>query len=250
MKNVTERFSDRADDYALARPSYPDALYGALLRRLDAHVVADVGSGTGISSAPLLARGLTVIGVEPNAAMRAEAERRFANEPRFTSVAGTAESTTLGDASVDLVTIAQAFHWMDPDAVRRECMRILRPNGVVALYWNWKHTSGTRFLAGYEDLLRGWGTDYLKVKEGYRVTERLDAFFGGEFEHHVFVHSMMLDRDALRALLLSSSYVPGPDDLRRFPMLAALDYLFDATSVDGRVEMYYDAELFVGRLRD
>src|SRR5262245_51950923 len=104
MSDVTERFSTRVDDYVKYRPSYPSALFDALERECGLtrpSLVADVGSGTGIATAPLLARGHRVYGVEPNAAMRAAAERMLGAEPGFTSVAGRAEATTLGDASVE-----------------------------------------------------------------------------------------------------------------------------------------------------
>ncbi|CAA9381615.1 MAG: putative methyltransferase, partial [uncultured Phycisphaerae bacterium] len=127
-----DRFSDRVDAYVRHRPTYPREVVESL--RSDGLLqpgatVADVGSGTGISSALFLAAGCTVYGVEPNAAMRAAAERTLARRheipaapPRalgasgstaFHSVAGSAEATTLPDASVDLAVAGQAFHWFD-----------------------------------------------------------------------------------------------------------------------------------------
>jgi ubiquinone/menaquinone biosynthesis C-methylase UbiE len=68
--------------------------------------------------------------------MRGAGERRLGDHPRFTSVAGTAEATTLQDASVDLATAGQAFHWFDPKLARTEFARILKPGGWVVLVWN------------------------------------------------------------------------------------------------------------------
>lgn len=251
MTDPTTRFSDRADDYARARPSYPDAVFDAIekLAGLSApSVIADVGSGTGISAAPLLRRGYAVYGVEPNAAMRAEAERRFAGESRFTSVDGTAEATTLGDGSVDLVLVAQAFHWMDPVRTRAELARVLRPPRYVALLWNWRRPRGSAFTAAYEAIVERWSNDYDVVKRQYRVRESLGAFFGGAHETRTFEHAHPLDRDAVRALLLSSSYTPKEGHPDRAPMLRALDAAFDAHARGGLVEVVYDAELHVGRL--
>jgi len=122
----TERFTSRAGDYAAARPGYPADIATTLIAELklpqDA-VVADIGSGTGLSCEPFLHAGLAVIGVEPNEAMRAEGDRQLAAFARFSSVAGTAEATTLPNASVDLLIAAQAFHWFDIGPARAEALQ-------------------------------------------------------------------------------------------------------------------------------
>jgi SAM-dependent methyltransferase len=122
----TERFSDRVADYARFRAGYPPGVLEVLRRETGLaphHVVADLGSGTGLSARLFLEDGNVVLGVEPNAAMRQAAERLLAGWPGFRSVAGTAEATTLDAGSVDLVVAAQAFHWFDPDATRAEVVR-------------------------------------------------------------------------------------------------------------------------------
>ncbi len=94
----TSRFTDRVDLYVKYRPSYPAATLEILRREgflSDGMTVADVGSGTGISSAMFLRAGCRVIGVEPNAAMRAAAEQALAANHAFSSIAGSAEASTL-----------------------------------------------------------------------------------------------------------------------------------------------------------
>src|SRR2546430_17738249 len=135
---TASRFNNRVENYIAYRPKYPAAVAEFLRNELGlsaASVVADVGSGTGILSELLLQAGCTVFGVEPNAAMRAAAERLLAAYPNFKSVVGTAEATTLTDASVDFVTAGQAFHWFDAAGARREFTRILQPGGWVVLEW-------------------------------------------------------------------------------------------------------------------
>lgn len=107
------RFDRRVANYAAHRPGYPPELIAFLREELGlgpGSVVADVGSGTGILAAMLLREGCRVFAVEPNAEMRAAAEAALNDDPNFVSVAGTAEETTLEDASVDFTTAAQAFH--------------------------------------------------------------------------------------------------------------------------------------------
>ena len=123
MDKPTERFTSRADAYARYRPGYPPAAVTLLQQRcgLSAQaVVADVGSGTGILTALLLASGAQVFGIEPNDAMRAVAEASLQDWPRFRSVNGTAENTTLAPQSVDLLVAGQAFHWFDVPKARAE----------------------------------------------------------------------------------------------------------------------------------
>src|SRR3954469_11288986 len=123
-----QRFSDRVENYVRYRPTYPPIVLYHLRQvagLVRGSVVADVGSGTGISARPFLDLGNTVYGVEPNPDMRAAAERLLAGYPSFHSVDGTAEATGLADGSADLVVAGQAFHWFDPDAARREFRRIL-----------------------------------------------------------------------------------------------------------------------------
>src|SRR5262245_840572 len=123
----TERFSARADAYARARPSYPQAVFDVLREHYtlaEGTVGADLGAGTGIFSRLLLEAGAVVFAVEPNADMRLEAERSVpsARAPFFRSIAARAEETSLPAASIDLVTAAQAFHWFDIEQARRECL--------------------------------------------------------------------------------------------------------------------------------
>ena len=143
------RFSDRVADYVRTRPGYPTAVLDILGTETGlnpATVVADVGAGTGLSAELFLRNGNTVFGVEPNREMREAAESLLAGYANFHSVAGSAESTTLPDASVDLIVAGQAFHWFDVPRARAEFRRILRPDGVVVLMWNTRRLDTTPFL--------------------------------------------------------------------------------------------------------
>ena len=119
----TRRFSNRVDDYVRYRPHYPPGVLDRLREGIaltPRTVIADVGSGTGISTELFLQNGNTVFAIEPNPEMRAAAERLLGGRPNFHSVRGTAEATTLPDGSVDCVVAAQAFHWFDPEKTRVE----------------------------------------------------------------------------------------------------------------------------------
>ena len=249
-----ERFSNRVDDYVKARPSYPGLI--PLLTEVGltpGDVIADIGSGTGISALPFLENGNTVYCVEPNAAMRASAEAQLSDHAQFRSVAGTAENTTLPDRSVDWIVVAQAFHWFNVGAARSEFGRILRSGGRVALIWNTRKFEGTPFLVAYEAFLNGFGTDYDRVRNHTaRLTHGLATgndpfgFFASGYQRHALNNVQRLDRAALTSRVLSASYIPAQGTARHDAMRAALDRLFDQHQSDGYVVLEYHIEVFVG----
>lgn len=252
MNDPADRYSDRVADYERYRPGYPPALIGWLRDHgalPPAATVADVGAGTGISSAPFLEAGCTVIAVEPNAAMRAAADRRFGDVPGFRSVSGRAEATTLADASIDLVVAGTAFHWFDRDAARREFARILKPSGRVALFWNVRSLDSA-FMRGYEALQRAHSAEYAATNARERANDgAIAAFFGAAgFEHAMFANAQSLDFEGLLGRLHSSSYAPLPGDAGHASLHAALRKLFDRFAENGRVAMLYDTHLYLGRL--
>lgn len=252
MNTPSQRFDGRVDDYQRFRPGYPDKLVPTLTRHCawtGPVQIADLGSGTGLSALPLLRAGHRVYGIEPNAQMRAAAEQLLAAVGGFVSVAGSAETTTLADASVDLVMAAQAFHWFDPELAGREARRILRPGGHAAIVWNLRRTSGSAFLDGYEALLRHYGTDYAQVAARYAQPQALQQFFGTTgWTEYQFSYTQHFDFDGLRGRLLSSSYTPAADNPARLPMLAALRELFDRSAQSSQVAFEYDTCLYLGEL--
>jgi len=245
------RFLSRVDDYVRFRPRYPSSLLRVLQEEmaLDPQwVVADVGSGTGISSEPFLDNGNMVFAVEPNPEMRAAAERILTGRTGFQSIAGSAEATGLGDDSVDLVVAGQAFHWFDQDAARKEFARILRFPRRVALFWNTRLHSGSPLAEDYESLLKRFGTDYRVVRHDQMDRSRIDSFFGGSATRRTVPNHQSLDDKALLGRIRSSSYTPSPDHANHPAMLDAARALFEAHHIGGRVTISYETEIFSGHL--
>ncbi len=247
-----QRFSNRVADYVRYRPGYPRAVLDLLSEECGfapESVVADVGSGTGILTQMLLENGNLVYGVEPNAEMRAAGESLLQKYARFRSVAGSAEATTLADASVDFIVVGQAFHWFEPKATRAEFERVLRPRGWVSVIWNERKKDATAFLREYEAFLLTFGTDYEKVSETYPQDRPMRKFFGaGAGGKKSFANEQVFDFNGLRGRLLSSSYAPAAAHPKHEPMLAELRRIFDAHAQHGRVRFEYLTHVYYGQL--
>jgi SAM-dependent methyltransferase len=252
MADATARFSNRVEHYIRYRPGYPAGVLDVLRREVGLtgdSVLADVGSGTGLSSELFLKNGNRVFGVEPNDEMRQAAERLLDGCPNFRSVRGTAEATTLPDQSIDLVVAGQAFHWFDRDAARVEFRRILKPAGHVVLLWNTRRTDVSPFLREYEALLQCFGTDYAAVRHDQLDRQQLTAFFApGTYRQFTLDNEQRFDWDGLRGRLLSSSYVPAEGHPCYQPMLDALRRMFDQHQSGGVVGFEYDTEIHLGSL--
>lgn len=250
MKN-TERFSTRVDNYIKYRPHYPAAVIPYLetetgLARQT--IVADIGAGTGISAQPFLDNGNKVYAVEPNREMREAAENLLNRYPNFTAVNGTAEHTTLPDASVDLIIAGTAFHWFDQVATAAEFRRIGRENARVVLMWNVRQAE-LPFEKGYEKLLHQYGTDYKDMQHRNVGASQLAGFFQpGTMQEKVFQNAQLFDFPALKGRLLSSSYVPEKDHPSYSTMMGALEDLFEKFKEQGMVKFHYETKLYVGKV--
>ena len=251
--DTKQRFSNRAEDYARYRPGYPREVLDVLrtwcgLR--PEHVIADIGSGTGLLTKLFLENGNRVFGIEPNAEMRAAGEDFLSSYKNFTSIAGSAENTALPDNSVAFVAAAQAFHWFDLEPTRREFQRILAPYGRVIILWNERLLDTSGFLRDYEALLHRFGIDYARVNESYPRAEQMLAFYGpNEFTSHSLPNSQEFDLDGLRGRLRSSSYVPAPGHPQFESMMEELQRIFAAHQENGVVRMEYRTHVYTGMLQ-
>lgn len=247
MVSSTERFSDRVGNYVKYRPGYPPEVLQLFrdemgLRRDS--VVADIGSGTGISARIFLENGNEVFAVEPNDAMRSAAEAELSGFDKFRSIKGTAEDTSLPDGVADIVIAAQAFHWFRPDETREEFKRILRAGGYAALIWNERQSATTPFLLDYERLILEYGKDYKEVRHERISNELIQGFFKKDFKTAVFQNSQSFDLDGIKGRTLSSSYMPGADDPLLEPMLDELSELFAKHEEKGKIEVLYDTKVY------
>jgi SAM-dependent methyltransferase len=245
------RFDGISEIYMKNRPAYPDALFDYLdadvgIRKES--IIADIGSGTGIFTKQLLDKGCTVYGIEPNEDMRKAAERLLSGYSNFSSVAGSAENTSLPDKSIDIITTAQAFHWFDSKQFKTECKRILKAGDLVIIIWNGRpmeepinfdnDASNRRFCPGF----RGYASGIVGTDLGRRFHE----FYQGKYENRFFTNDVDYDEQGFIGLNLSSSHSLKEHDPSYSDYVHELKALFAKYEKGGFVRIPYLTQCYVG----
>ncbi|MEU5796759.1 class I SAM-dependent methyltransferase [Streptomyces lavendulae] len=244
-------FNAAAAQYAANRPSYPPALLDTIEKAADRSLtgarVADVGAGTGISTSLLHARGADVLAVEPGAGMAAEFRR---GNPDIPLVRGNGNALPLAGATLDFLTYAQSWHWTDPAHSVPEALRVLRPGGALALWWN-TDAPDIEWIAEAEAREgRRFGFD--PAERHRKADERLDlADPSGrlDFAHHKVRWSRRVSVDTHVANIASHSQYLVMDAPARDAFLAEERTHLLRVFPDGVVEETYDVLLLVARKR-
>lgn len=179
--------------------------------------------------------------------MREAAESFLREYPSFTSVAGTAEETTLADASVEMVTAGQAFHWFDRSRAKAEFKRILKPGGWIVVFWNCR-VQDSPYQDAYVQALRRHSPEYEQVKHENTDESEIHQFFEpGGYKVHTLKNSQVFHFEGLKGRLLSCSYAPEAGQAEYDPMLSELRTIFDMYQQDGQIIMKYDLRLYIGK---
>jgi ubiquinone/menaquinone biosynthesis C-methylase UbiE len=211
MPDNTKRFSDRVEDYIKYRPNYPPGLVPALEKAMKlngAEIVADIGSGTGLSSLPFLTSEYKVLGIEPNKEMREAAEKQLESFTNFKSINGEAEKTNLPANSVDVILCGQAFHWFDRQKSKIEFARILTKEGNIVLVWN-ERSIKNNFQKEYEKILFDNIEEY-RILNHRNIDPKLisDFFTPKKMNKLSLENKQTLSFAGLVGHLRSSSYFP------------------------------------------
>ncbi len=226
-------FGPVADAYERSRPGYP-ALAVRWLAGDEPHDVVDLGAGTGKLTRSLVELEHRVTAVEPLPEMVAHLR---AAVPGVNVLDGSAESIPLADGSADVVVVAQAFHWFDPEPALREIARVLRPGGRLSIVWNTRDEGVPWVMELSEEAL-----DSAYRPEVAALVAESGLF--GDVEEASFPNAQLLDSGLLRDLVLSRSYCAVMAPEQRAPILDRVEQLFREHAVDGVVELLYVVECF------
>lgn len=202
--------------YERSRPEYPDAAVDWLVPA-GARRVLDLGAGTGKLTRALAARGLEVTAVDPSAEMLAPLSERL---PGVRALVGSAEEIPLPDASVDAVTVAQAWHWVDEERALPEAARVLRPGGTLGLIWNLRDES-VGWVERLTAAMHKSGGE-VAVEEGVEI----GAPFGPTASFET-AWSRAMDLGLLLEMTRSRSYVITASEGEREEILAAVRRLVE-----------------------
>ena len=245
-----DQFTGKASAYTKGRPLYARAALDFLKEQgIDESArIADIGAGTGIFSKQLAANGATVYAVEPNEDMRHAAEEYLKDMPNARCVDGSAENTTLPDRSVDFISAAQAFHWFDKTAFRKECDRILTPGGKIVLIWNVEVFGGDFFRDYGEILKRLLNEDMPQTDDNnpYEFFFKMAEAFLNDFKQYEFDNTLYLDEKTFLFKSLSSSAAPKKDDPRYEPFRQELKELFARYQENGVLTYPHKTVLYIG----
>ncbi|WP_294269697.1 class I SAM-dependent methyltransferase [uncultured Chryseobacterium sp.] len=246
MENNYQRFSLKVQDYIKFRPDYPEQMLEKLEEQLNldnGKIIADIGSGTGLSSKPFLEHHYTVYAVEPNDEMRKAAEVMYKDHENFISVNGTSENTTLEDSSVDVIFSAQAFHWFDLPKTKIEFERILKPGGHIILVWNERDASSP-LLNDYEKALYDNISEYKFVNHKNIDEEKIKAFFSPKKIGYMELdHQQWFDLEGFKGRARSSSYTPGSGALYD-KIMHELEQIFNRYQTSGLVDFRYKTKIY------
>jgi SAM-dependent methyltransferase len=239
-------FGQAAGDYELGRPGYPREAVDWLIERAGparpAHDAVDVGAGTGKFTTSLVAHGRAVTAVEPDPDMLS---RLAVNHPSATALAGSAEALPLEDASADLVTFAQSWHWVDVPRASAEVARVLRPDGALGLVWNIRDDSVAWVAAVAEVMGASAAEEYNSTEPTTAAPLRLEEYAEFRWENP-------LGREELTAMVASRSYVIAMEAAERAALLRALDELLDSHPDTAGLEvlrMPYQTRVSIARPR-
>lgn len=249
-------FSGRSEDYEKYRPIHPAPAIDTVLSGFespDQLVVADIGAGTGIGARLLADRGIRVLAIEPNADMRLAATPHDGVE----FLAGTAEDIPLDNASVDIVTSFQAFHWFDFERSLQEFRRILKPGRRLALIWSlWGQNDTTskqytRLIVEASNAQAGQPhsqrplTKLLKSLRYQLFWQGLWLPYFTDFQRHEFKFNQHLDLVGLIGLAHSQGFTPAGGTALEQLTSKLSNFHHRFCDDQGRVQLAYQTRLYV-----
>ncbi len=242
-------YSSKAAKYAKYRWDYAHPAVQAILDTAGINhdsAVADIGAGTGILTRHFVTKAGQVIGIEPNAEMRKEAEALLAAYPSCRMIDACAESTGLPDHSVDLITAAHAIHWFDPVPARRELFRILKPNGWLAILTNDATQHAINEAIGQISTPEN-GVNFEVVEQRPEPKPAAFYFGSGSIKQQAFPFSFEQDFDSFLGAMMSASYMPDETNPCYPKLEKEAREVFSRFSAQGKIQVTGNTVLLIGQ---
>ena len=232
-------FEDLVDHYDAARPTYPTALYDALPDLSGS--VLELGAGTGIATRELAKRAGSLVSTDLGPKMLGRLHERSPDVP---VVVCRAEALPFADGSFDVVCGSQMWHWVDVPVAAPEVVRVLRPGGVLALWWNEVAADGLPWWDAQQDRLEAGNRKYTRRYRGRDYRDELRPYFSS-VEEWSTSWERTLDWPMYERWLRSKSYVQAMDDVEAF--IAAERESLATAFPDGRIVEPFSVTLRIAR---
>ncbi len=242
-------YSMKAEKYARFRWDYAAHAIKAIIdmtQMSSNSTVADIGAGTGILTRHFVDKARTVYAIEPNFELRQILARELGGFPSISVIDACAEATSLSNNSVDVITIAQAIHWFDPEPARQEMMRILREDGWLVLLRNYGTNSGQHKAIG-KLMTEEYGADFTVVNE--RQKEKPTPFYFGNdnFKRFIFPFEFQQCWEEFIGSLTTASFMPDEDHPLFHKLEKEARKIFSQYSDHGYLQVKGDTELTIGQ---
>jgi ubiquinone/menaquinone biosynthesis C-methylase UbiE len=200
-------FDREAVTYDRARPGYPPECVAWLAEHLGIgpdRRVLDLAAGTGKLTRLLEPLGADLIAAEPVDGMRAVLHDRSPSVPVLSS---TAEQLPLAAATLDAITVAQAFHWFDAPVALEEAARVLRPHGRLGLVWNARDRSRAHVDALWSIMDRVEKKAPWRQHEEWRDSAFTETAWFGPLHEATFHHEQLMSVEDVVDRFRSVSHV-------------------------------------------
>ncbi|HEX2997703.1 MAG TPA: class I SAM-dependent methyltransferase [Anaerolineales bacterium] len=243
-------YSAKAEKYARYRWDYAPQAIKAIVeitQMSGKSMLADLGAGTGILTRHFVNKAQKVYAIEPNLEQRQILERQLRSFPSVSALDASAEDTTLPDGSVDIITVAQAIHWFDPEPARKEMLRILKRGGWLALIRNYGTSSKEKGEALGSLMTEEYGADFTVVTE--RPKEVPSRFYFGNDHFQTFTFQFQFEQtwEHFMGSLTSASFMPDEGHPLFEKLAAKAREIFSQYSQDGYWLVEGETELIIGQ---
>ncbi len=242
-------YSTKTEKYAKYRWDYAAGAIEAIIEMTQLSyqsTLADIGAGSGILTKHFVEKVQKIYAIEPNKEFREILSRNMGALPSVSVIDGSAESTHLPSMCVDVITVAQAIHWFDPEPARREMMRILKNDGWLVLLRNGATNSEQNEVIS-SLMTDEFGADFTVVHE-LPKEKPIQFYFGnGHFNELIFPFQFNQNWEEFIGALTTASYMPDEDH----PLFDKLERkareIFFQLSKDGLLKVQGETELIIGQ---